>query len=144
MNSSCESIKKSIEESLYGRELSWFYNCKKTELLQSDTKSITKWDILLLLQSGTTVITKWDGFFYYKVGQLLLQSGTILSESWTGITKTANYYKVVLNKRPLRNWYCYNHFYDILRLFDVLPIFPFTISEKMRDYYLSIWYIRFD
>ena len=31
---------------------------KKTELLQSSTRSITKWDILLLLQKGTTVITK--------------------------------------------------------------------------------------
>ena len=29
-----------------------------------------------------------------------------------------------------------NDFHNILRLFDVLPNFPFTISETMRDYYL--------
>ena len=31
---------------------------------------------------------------------------------------------------------CYNHFHNILRLFDGLPIFTFTTSEAMRDYYL--------
>ena len=31
---------------------------------------------------------------------------------------------------------CYNHFHNILRLFDVLPNFPFTTSETMWDYYL--------
>ena len=35
-----------------------------------------------------------------------------------------------------------NNFYSILRLFDVLPNFPFTTSETMRDYYLSPRYIR--
>ena len=30
----------------------------------------------------------------------------------------------------------YNHFHNILRLFDVLPIFLFTKSETMRRYYL--------
>ena len=29
----------------------------------------------------------------------------------------------------------YNHFRNILRLFDVLPNFPFTTSETIRDYY---------
>ena len=28
----------------------------------------------------------------------------------------------------------YNHFHDILRLFDVLPNFPFTRIETKRDY----------
>ena len=32
--------------------------------------------------------------------------------------------------------YIYNQLHDILRLFDVLPNFPFTPSEKMGDYYL--------
>ena len=32
--------------------------------------------------------------------------------------------------------YPYNHFHNILRLFDVLPNFPFTTSEAMRDYCL--------
>ena len=36
----------------------------------------------------------------------------------------------------------YNHFHDILRLFDALTNFPFTTSETMRDYYLQTWYIR--
>ena len=30
----------------------------------------------------------------------------------------------------------YNFFHNILRLFDVLINFPFTSSEKIRDYYL--------
>ena len=30
----------------------------------------------------------------------------------------------------------YNHFHNILRLFDVLPNFLFTTSETMHDYYL--------
>ena len=30
----------------------------------------------------------------------------------------------------------HNQFYNILRLFDVLPNFPFTTSETMCDYYL--------
>ena len=29
-----------------------------------------------------------------------------------------------------------NQFYNILRLFDVLPDFPFTTSEAIGDYYL--------
>ena len=36
----------------------------------------------------------------------------------------------------------YNQFYDILRLFDVLPNFRFTTSETMCDYYLQTRYIR--
>ena len=35
-----------------------------------------------------------------------------------------------------------NHFHNILRLFDVVPNFPFTTSETKRDYYLQTWYIR--
>ena len=38
----------------------------------------------------------------------------------------------------------YNHFHDILRLFDVLLNFPFTTSETIGDYYLQAWYIRVD
>ena len=33
----------------------------------------------------------------------------------------------------------YNHFHHIFRLFNVLPNFPFTTSETMRDFYLSTW-----
>ena len=35
-------------------------------------------------------------------------------------------------------------FYNILRLFDVLPNFSFTTSETMGDYYLETWYIPVD
>ena len=36
----------------------------------------------------------------------------------------------------------YNHFHNILRLFDDLTNFPFTTSETMGDYHLYTWYIR--
>ena len=36
----------------------------------------------------------------------------------------------------------YNQFRNILRHFNVLPIFFFTTSETMGDYYLQTWYIR--
>ena len=36
----------------------------------------------------------------------------------------------------------YNHFYNILRPFYVLPNFIFTTSETICVYYLQIWYIR--
>ena len=36
----------------------------------------------------------------------------------------------------------YNHFHNILRLFDVLPNFRFTANETMGDYYIKAWYIR--
>ena len=36
----------------------------------------------------------------------------------------------------------YNHFDNILRLFNVLPNLAFTTSETMCDYDLQTWYIR--
>ena len=36
----------------------------------------------------------------------------------------------------------YNHFHNILRLFDFLPNFPVTKSETMGDYFLKTWYIQ--
>ena len=38
--------------------------------------------------------------------------------------------------------YNYNQFQNILRLFDVLPNFPFTASETMGEYCLQTWYLR--
>ena len=35
-----------------------------------------------------------------------------------------------------RRCFIYNHFHNILRLFDVLTNLPFTTSEAMRDYFL--------
>ena len=42
----------------------------------------------------------------------------------------------------MKEKFSYNHFHNILRLFDVLTSFPFTTSETMRDYYLYTWYVR--
>ena len=35
-----------------------------------------------------------------------------------------------------QNIVSYNHSQNLLRLFDVLPNFPFATSATMRDYYL--------
>ena len=35
-----------------------------------------------------------------------------------------------------------NHFHNIVKPFNVLPITNFTKSETMSDYYLQTWYIR--
>ena len=44
-----------------------------------------------------------------------------------------NYFDLFLGKNGLDT---YNHFHNILRLFDILRNVPFTTSETMRDYYL--------
>ena len=36
----------------------------------------------------------------------------------------------------------YNQLHNTLRLFDILPNFPFTTSETMGDYYLQTWYMQ--
>ena len=38
--------------------------------------------------------------------------------------------------------YAHNQFHNILRLFGVLPNFPFITSKTMCDYHLYTWYIR--
>ena len=50
-------------------------------------------------------------------------------------------YQIVVSFRPIYfllqlATIIYNHFHNILRLFDVLLNFPSTTSETMRDYYL--------
>ena len=35
-----------------------------------------------------------------------------------------------------------NQLHNILRLFDVLPNFPFTTIETIPDFYSQIWYIQ--
>ena len=57
------------------------------------------------------------------------------------ITECANIVKKNI-KCEVQQAQCYNHFHNILRLFDVLPNFPFATSETMRNYYLQTWYIR--
>ena len=52
--------------------------------------------------------------------------------SWT------QYFKNIQQNICLNNFRMYlncNHFHNILRLFNVLPNFPFTTSETMRDHY---------
>ena len=68
-------------------------------------------------------------------------SPTPLSPSYAPVS-VAEYASISLNIlkylwKCLNKLFC-NHFYIILRLFDVLPSFLFTTSETMRDYYLYI------
>ena len=51
------------------------------------------------------------------------------------LSKQANYLKRM--NKELGYWiFSYNRFHNVLRLFDVMPNFPFITSETMRDYYL--------
>ena len=43
---------------------------------------------------------------------------------------------LVVNKNKSKRNFADNQFHNILRLFDVLPNFPFTTSETIGDYYL--------
>ena len=52
-----------------------------------------------------------------------------------------NFYGCELSSQESK-FQSYNDFHNILRLFGVLPNFPFTTSETMCDYYLQTWYIR--
>ena len=47
-----------------------------------------------------------------------------------------------VNQARVLNIQIYNHFHNILRLFDVLPNFPFTPCETKRNYQKQTWYIR--
>ena len=61
--------------------------------------------------------------------------------SYVGTVQTQNFkigssflFIQILQNPPLQ--FNYNHFQNILRLFDDLPKFTFTTSETMHDYYL--------
>ena len=43
---------------------------------------------------------------------------------------------------PLIKTSSYNHFHNILRIFDVLPNVPSTTSKTMGDFYLQTRYIQ--
>ena len=47
-----------------------------------------------------------------------------------------NFYKNSFFPSAIIEWNNYNHFHNILRLFDILSNFVFTTSEVMSDYYL--------
>ena len=49
---------------------------------------------------------------------------------------TVFFFNLAFNKNIKGKTKFCNHFHNILRLFDVLPSFPFTKSETMGDYYL--------
>ena len=44
--------------------------------------------------------------------------------------------------RKIRELTTFNQFHNILRLFNVLPNFPFTAGEVMGGYYLETRHIR--
>ena len=51
--------------------------------------------------------------------------------------------KLVFKKSEIsKEKFAGNQFHNILRLFDVLPNFPFNTREKINDYCLQTWYIR--
>ena len=50
-------------------------------------------------------------------------------------------YAVSTFTKKLYFW-SYNQLRNTLRLFDILPSFPFTTSETMGDYYLWTWYMQ--
>ena len=105
---------------------------KKEELLQSGTKSVTKWDSFF--------ITKLDNCFY-KVEQVLsLQSETILLESGKGFTKWESfstkwnsYYKVVLNTNAMMQSFIFIHHYHYYYHYRFKNHgFQFSISINMK------------
>ena len=49
--------------------------------------------------------------------------------------KYLHVHKKMLNEKKKKKTF-YNHFHNILRLFDILLNFPFTTSETMGDYHL--------
>ena len=51
------------------------------------------------------------------------------------MTVSNNWGLLIKTKKAKEN-FADNPFHNIVRLFDVLPNFPFTTSETMRDYYL--------
>ena len=60
----------------------------------------------------------------------------ILKSHWLKTSQGQNSSKLINSGCLFHLMAIYNHFHNILRLFDVLPNFPFTTSETMRDYYL--------
>ena len=60
----------------------------------------------------------------YKQGKILGISGL----------KTWHLCKIVYLSKSWRRIRNCNHFYNNLRLFDILPSFPFTPSDKKRNY----------
>ena len=80
---------------------------------------------------------------YQKIANLLDDA----SSNQPSIFKTKNWVEINDESRgtynfnsqiKFENYYVkiYNHFHNIVRLFDVVPIFPFSTSETMVDYYL--------
>ena len=65
-----------------------------------------------------------------EVKRLALQINGLVTVQYKLLLKFCTDYSKI-NKQEI-----YNHFHNILRLFDVLPNFPFTTSEAMGDYYL--------
>ena len=76
---------------------------------------------------------------------MIIRFSHIQSDStMINIESTMKIWKLRGNAKLL-NSFCfrkYNDSHNILRLFDVLPNFPFTTNEAMHNYYLQTPYIR--
>ena len=67
---------------------------------------------------------------------LQLKTKAYLEPKWSIFVKTVTTTYYGCSKTP-SEMFDYNQFHNILRLFDILPNFPFfTASETMCDYYL--------
>ena len=92
-----------------------------------------------LEESGVKVIFSLVWLLIYFL-QLLFSFLAVAS----GFVRTQKEHRSFISKQfwitPLNTFY--NHFHNILRLFDVLPTFLSTTSETMRDYYLKTCYTR--
>ena len=92
-----------------------------------------------LEESGVKVIFSlvWPLIYFL---QLLFSLLAVAS----GFVRTQREHRSFISKQFLITFLntFYNHFHNILRLFDVLPTFLSTTSETMRDYYLKTCYTR--
>ena len=76
-----------------------------------------------------------------SLGLILLVQGILACSSWSQFFLSLDTHLKLWFHQTL-DIFLSNKFRNILRLFDVLPNFPFTTSETMDDCYLQTWYLR--
>ena len=100
------------------------------------------WTLVIGLRESKNLVKYLFGA-YIQTGVLsfINQPTRVTNENATSIDPILN--KAITEVRTLTRIvkinisdHVLNHFHNILRLFDVLSNFLFTISKKMRDYYL--------
>ena len=73
----------------------------------------------------------------YAFSQFMRKFKIWISKCWSWAILLPSFLQFM---KEMQNWdfwgLAYNHFHNILRLFDVLQNFYLTTSETMRDYYL--------